>query len=141
MTDTLTPAERSKCMAAVHSRNTKPEMCVRKFLFAKGLRYRLHSRKLPGTPDLVFPKYKAVIFVNGCFWHGHRDCRQARLPKSNVQFWETKIARNKARDRQTIESLEAQGWRVFVVWECQLRQAEQRKNELNNLYLKIISHI
>lgn len=141
MTDTLTPAERSKCMAAVHSRNTKPEMCVRKFLFAKGLRYRLHSRKLSGTPDLVFAKYRAIVFVNGCFWHGHLECRQARLPKSNVQFWEAKIARNRERDRLAIDSLEAQGWRVFVVWECQLRHAEQRIKILNNLYLEIIRRI
>lgn len=87
MTDVMTPYERSRCMAAIKGRNTKPEMLVRKFLFAKGLRYRVNSRKLPGSPDIVFRKYKTVVFVDGCFWHGHQDCRLSRLPKSNIDFW------------------------------------------------------
>lgn len=94
MADVMTPEQRSRCMAAIKGKDTKPEMIVRKYLFSRGMRFRVQVRKLPGTPDIVLPKYKTVIFVNGCFWHGHEDCKYFRLPKSNVEFWKEKIKRN-----------------------------------------------
>lgn len=94
MADVMTPKQRSRCMAAVKGKDTKPEMIVRKYLFSRGMRFRIQVRKLPGNPDIVLPKYKTVIFVNGCFWHGHEGCKYFRLPKSNVEFWKEKIKRN-----------------------------------------------
>lgn len=94
MADVMTPKQRSRCMAAIKGKDTKPEMIVRKYLFSRGMRFRIQVRKLPGNPDIVLPKYKTVIFVNGCFWHGHEDCKYFRLPKSNVEFWKEKIKRN-----------------------------------------------
>ena len=107
-------------MRAVKSKNTKPEMIVRKTLHALGYRYRLNVKTLPGSPDLVFPKYRAVIFVHGCFWHGHACKRGARLPKTNQDYWRKKIARNVARDAKNSEALRALGWRVITLWECEL---------------------
>lgn len=94
MADVMTPEQRSRCMAAVKGKDTKPEMIVRKYLFSRGMRFRVQVRKLPGTPDIVLPKYKTAIFVNGCFWHGHEGCKYFRLPKSNIEFWKEKIKRN-----------------------------------------------
>lgn len=94
MADVMTPEQRSRCMAAIKGKDTKPEMIVRKYLFSRGMRFRVQVRKLPGNPDIVLPKYKTVILVNGCFWHGHEDCKYFRLPKSNVEFWKEKIKRN-----------------------------------------------
>ena len=133
MSDTMTPEQRSRCMSHIRSRDTKPEMLVRKFLFSKGLRYRVNARNLPGTPDLVFRKYKAVVFVNGCFWHGHEGCKYYRLPKSNVDFWQTKIERNIARDATTDSELQARGWRVIRVWECELKP-KVREEILERVY-------
>lgn len=107
-------------MAGIRSKNTKPEMVVRRFLHGQGYRYRLHRKDLPGTPDLVLPKYQAVIFVHGCFWHGH-DCRYYRLPKTRTAFWAEKIAGNRSRDEKNQRLLEAEGWRVVVVRECEIR--------------------
>ena len=120
MADVMTPEQRSRCMAAIKGKDTKPEMIVRKYLFSRGLRFRVQVRKLPGNPDIVLPKYKTVIFVNGCFWHGHEGCRYFRLPKSNVEFWEEKIERNVARDFRNEAELKALGWRVVRVWECEI---------------------
>ena len=108
-------------MAAIKGKDTKPEILVRKFLFSKGLRYRLNNRKLPGSPDIVLKKYKTVIFVDGCFWHGHEGCKYFRLPKSNTPFWETKITQNIERDKKTTQALIALGWKVIRIWECELR--------------------
>jgi len=107
-------------MAGIRSKNTKPEMVVRRFLHGQGYRYRLHRKDLPGTPDLVLPKYQAVIFVHDCFWHGH-DCRYYRLPKTRTAFWAEKIAGNRSRDEKNQRLLEAEGWRVIVVRECEIR--------------------
>lgn len=115
MTDVLTSEQRSRCMAAVKGKDTKPEMIVRKYLFSRGLRFRVQVRKLPGTPDIVLPKYNTVIFVNGCFWHGHEGCKYFRLPKSNIEFWEQKIKNNVARDARNETELKALGWRVIRV--------------------------
>ncbi|MCH5238482.1 MAG: DNA mismatch endonuclease Vsr, partial [Muribaculaceae bacterium] len=100
MADTMTPEQRHKCMAAIKGKDTKPEMIVRKYLHSLGYRYGLHNKKLPGSPDLVLRKYKTVIFIHGCFWHGHEGCKYYRLPKSNVEFWQDKITRNRQRDRE-----------------------------------------
>lgn len=120
MTDTITKAERSKVMSKVRSRDTKPEWILRCGLHRLGFRYRLGNTKMPGRPDLVFPKFHAAVFVHGCYWHRHPGCKNATTPKSNVAFWEEKFARNVARDRRTQQTLEALGWRVLVVWECEL---------------------
>lgn len=108
-------------MSAIKGKNTGPELLVRKFLFSRGFRYRLNHPRLPGHPDLVLRKYRTVIFVNGCFWHGHDDCRYFRLPKTNIGFWKSKIERNKARDHREQCQLAAMGWHCITVWECQLK--------------------
>ncbi|MDG6094197.1 very short patch repair endonuclease [Acetobacter sp. AN02] len=120
MTDVHDAQTRRRNMAAVRGKDTKPEMSVRQMLFAAGFRYRLHGRGLPGKPDLVFPKYRAVIFVHGCFWH-HHDCHLFCWPGTREEFWRTKIARNELRDRQSAAALREAGWRVAVVWECALK--------------------
>lgn len=138
MTDVMTPEQRSRCMAAIKGKDTKPEMIVRKYLFSRGLRFRVQVRKLPGTPDIVLPKYKTVIFVNGCFWHGHEGCKYFRLPKSNVEFWKEKIERNVARDVRNEAELRALGWRIIRVWECEIKTAAERENYLKRLYDLIV---
>ena len=134
MTDVMTPEQRSRCMAAIKGKDTKPEILVRKFLFSKGLRYRLNNRKLPGSPDIVLKKYNTVIFVDGCFWHGHEGCKYFRLPKSNTPFWEAKITRNIERDKETTQALTALGWKVIRIWECELRNKSNREAALNKLF-------
>lgn len=119
--DKLTKEQRHRCMSAIRSKNTKPELLVRKFLFSRGFRYRLNHPRLPGHPDLVLRKYRTVIFVNGCFWHGHEGCRYYVLPKSNVNFWQAKVERNRARDAEERHKLTAMGWHCITVWECQLK--------------------
>lgn len=111
-------------MRAVKSRNTSPEIALRRLLHAAGYRFRLHRKDLPGSPDIVLPGRKSVIFVHGCFWHGHSCARGARHPKTNADYWRTKIARNAARDNETQRELRAAGWRVAVVWECELKNRE-----------------
>lgn len=139
MADVMTPEQRSRCMAAVKGKDTKPEMIVRKYLFSRGMRFRVQVRKLPGTPDIVLPKYKTVIFVNGCFWHGHEDCKYFRLPKSNIEFWKEKIERNIERDRESMQALLDLGWKIIRVWECELRNKANRENTLNKIYKSITS--
>ena len=135
--DTLSQIDRRRTMQAIKGKNTKPEMIVRSYLFSKGLRYRVNVKKLPGTPDIVLKKWKCVIFVNGCCWHGHQGC--FILPKSNTDFWKNKIERNINRDRDNIIRLESMGWRVIVVWECEIRKKERRKERLDEIYLEIVS--
>ncbi|MEZ4541348.1 MAG: very short patch repair endonuclease [Chloroflexota bacterium] len=120
MPDIVTPAVRSRMMAGIKSKNTKPEQFIRKTLHRLGYRYRLHVRHLPGKPDLVFRKYNAVIFVHGCFWHGH-DCHLFKWPKSREEFWKTKITRNQVKDIENREALMNRGWRVLEIWECALK--------------------
>ena len=133
MSDTLSQTQRSYNMSRIRGKNTKPEILVRKGLHARGFRFRLHNKKLPGSPDIVLPKYGVAIMVNGCFWHGHKGCRYATKPKTNVEFWETKIARNRHRDEVTNAHLEALGWYVITVWECELRNSSQLDDRLNAL--------
>lgn len=132
--DILTPEERSLMMGKIKGRNTKPEMIVRSLCHSMGLRFRLHRKDLPGSPDLVFPKYRLCIFVHGCFWHRHPGCKYAYIPKSRPEFWLPKLARNVERDREKEETLRALGWRVGVIWECETRNVD-------NLRMKIIATI
>lgn len=121
MSDTLSQTQRSYNMSRIRGKDTKPEILVRKGLHARGFRFRLQDRRLPGRPDVVLPKYGVAIMVNGCFWHGHKGCRYATRPKTNEEFWEAKIARNRHRDEVTEAHLEALGWTVITIWECELR--------------------
>jgi DNA mismatch endonuclease (patch repair protein) len=132
--DTLSKAERSALMARVKSRNSLPELKVRSMAHRLGYRFRLHRRDLPGTPDIVFPKWKTVIFVHGCFWHRHSGCRLASNPKSNVPFWANKFSQNVERDRRIAKALRRQGWRVKVVWECQTRRDAELEKSLRKLF-------
>ena len=121
MADTVATEQRSRIMAAVKSRNTRPEIAVRSLLHRLGFRFRVHRADLPGTPDIVLPRFRAVVFVHGCFWHGHRDCDAATLPASNVAYWSAKVDRNMRRDRCVAGELRARGWSVIVVWECETK--------------------
>ena len=135
----MTPQQRSKCMRNIRGKNTKPELLVRKFLYSKGFRYRLNLKNLPGSPDIVLKKYKTVIFVNGCFWHGHNNCRYYKEPKTNAIFWRHKILVNKERDLQNLIDLRRQGWHTIILWECQLK-SKNRDLTLKGLE-KTLCHI
>lgn len=121
MVDSLTIEERSRRMSLIRSRNTKPEIIVRKLLWGMGFRYRLHAKELPGKPDIVFRKKKLALLIHGCFWHMHKDCRLWRLPKSRQEFWETKLLSNRQRDIRNQLELESIGWKVLVIWECEMK--------------------
>ena len=121
MADTVSKEKRSEIMSHVTGKETKPEIIVRKYLFARGLRYRKNVKRLPGTPDIVFAKYKTAVFVNGCFWHGHKGCKYSHLPSTNFEYWEKKIADNIERDERKKRELEGLGYRVLIIWQCQLK--------------------
>ena len=123
MADVLTPKQRSYNMSQIHSKDTKPEEMVRKYLFSQGFRYKKNDAQLPGKPDIVLPKYKTVIFVNGCFWHKHEGCKYFVWPKKNSEFWKSKINGNAERDQIRQQELQALGWNVIVVWECELKKS------------------
>lgn len=123
MADVHTPEQRSYNMSQIRGKNTKPEELVRKYLFSQGFRYRKNDSRLPGKPDIVLPKYKTVIFVNGCFWHGHEGCHYFVWPKNNAEFWKNKISGNIYRDQKNYNALAELGWKVIVVWECELKKA------------------
>jgi DNA mismatch endonuclease (patch repair protein) len=123
--DHVDPATRSRIMAAVHSENTTPELAIRKLVFAMGYRYRLHVAGLPGRPDLVFPGRRKILFVNGCYWHRHRNCRYATTPKTNVEFWLLKFEANLRRDRANLKALRSLGWQVLTIWQCQLKNPDK----------------
>lgn len=134
--DVKSVKSRSYNMAQIHGKNTKPEETVRKFLFAHGFRYRKNDAKLPGKPDIVLPKYKTVIFVNGCFWHKHESCKYFVWPKNNADFWHNKINSNIERDQRNYDELTQLGWRVIIVWECELKSSFA-ENNLSTLISKI----
>lgn len=125
MADVVSVSVRSAMMAGIKGKNTKPEMLVRKALFAAGYRFRLHRKDLPGNPDIVLPGRKVAIFVHGCFWHAHLGCRLAKMPATRPDFWREKLGRNVARDAAAVSTLRLQGWRVLVVWECFIRQQRE----------------
>ena len=118
----MTPEQRFICMSHNRAKNTGPEMLLRHLLWRLGFRYRLNAKDLPGSPDIVLPKYRTVVFVHGCFWHGHKDCKYYAIPKTNTEFWVAKVTRNKERDQEVWRKLEAKGWYVIIVWECQLKK-------------------
>ena len=132
--DRLTPQQRSKTMSRIRNRNTKPEMLVRRYLYAHGFRYRVNVRTLPGTPDIALRKYHTAIFIHGCFWHGH-ECQGGRMPQTHTEFWAKKIARNQARDIEVRDKLRALGWRTMVVWECQLKPKTRQQTLDSIAYL------
>lgn len=140
--DVMTQKQRHKNMAAIHSRNTKPELIVRRYLWQQGFRYRLNDPRLPGHPDIVLRKYRTCIFVNGCFWHEHEGCKYFRMPKTNTEFWKKKINRNRERDKQEQKKLADMGWHVIVVWECELKSSTMERTleslayTLNHIYLR-----
>jgi len=140
MVDILTPIERSQRMAAIRSKDTLPELALRRALHALGFRYRVNDRRFPGKPDIVLPRYRAVVFVHGCFWHRHPGCKVASTPKSNVLFWAEKFAKNIARDERSAASLIAAGWRVFVAWECDLSSGRKVADMANRLRVQILIH-
>lgn len=122
--DNRSKEARSKNMSHIPSKNTKPEETVRKYLFSKGFRYRKNVAQLPGKPDIVLPKYRAAVFVNGCFWHGHQGCKWFVRPKTNTEFWDAKFQYNIERDQRNYNKLKDMGWRVFVIWECEIRHED-----------------
>lgn len=145
--DTLSAEQRHNNMAAIKGKGTKPEMIVRKFLWSRGFRYRVNNARLPGHPDLVLRKYRTCIFVNGCFWHGHKDCRYYVIPKTNTDFWIRKISRNIERDKQEQLQLARMGWHCITVWECELKREKRDETleslayTLNHIYLKDRSQV
>ena len=131
---------RSYNMSRIKGKNTKPEETVRKYLFSKGFRYRKNDKNLPGSPDIVLPKYKTIVFVNGCFWHKHEGCKYFVWPSNNAEFWKAKIESNVQRDQQIFETLDKMGWNLIVIWECELK-ASVIKNTLENITKNIISNL
>lgn len=145
MPDRMTPKQRHRCMSRIHSSGTKPEKVVRSWLWRHGYRYRLNVKSVPGKPDIVMRKYRTAIFVNGCFWHGHEGCKDFVMPKSNVAFWQSKIDRNRERDRQNCQILADNGWQVIVIWACKLKEDLERTMSetviaLNCNYLRIVQN-
>lgn len=134
--DVHTRESRSYNMSRIKSKNTKTEEIVRKYLFSRGLRYRKNDKNLPGHPDIVLPKYKIVVFINGCFWHAHEGCKYFKWPESNVEFWKNKLTENKKRDAVKIRALKELGWRIIVIWECELK-GDNRTTRLDRLFLDI----
>ena len=132
MSDIFSSQKRSDIMSKISGKNTKPEILVRKFLFSKGFRYRINVKTLPGKPDIVLPKYKTIIFVNGCFWHGH-NCKKGKLPSSNTDFWKEKISNNKSRDAKNSDLLVKLGWKVIIIWQCEISKIDNRIKILNKL--------
>lgn len=136
MTDIHSKETRSYNMSQVKARDTKPELIVRRFLFSNKLRYRLYDKKLQGKPDIVLRKYKTIIFIHGCFWHGHENCKYSALPKTRTEFWSDKIESNKNRDNKNIDQLRSDGWNVLIVYECELKKGKQ-EHTLNNILSNI----
>jgi len=130
MVDTLNPAERSRLMSLIRSKDTRPEMVIRRIVYGLGYRYRLHGADLPGKPDLVFRSRRKVIFIHGCFWHRHRGCKLSRLPKSRLDFWLPKLEGNRKRDIRHKKTLKKMGWKVFVIWECEVRNLDTLKKHI-----------
>ena len=129
--DIWSKQKRSEVMSKIRGKDTKPEMILRSYLFRLGFRFRVHKKDLPGKPDIVLPKYQTVIFVHGCFWHYHDDCREGRIPSTNSKFWEEKLLKNVEKDKRHTEALQELGWKVIVVWECEIeKNIEQTLNKL-----------
>lgn len=137
MTDIYSKTKRSEIMSNISDRDSRMEISVRKALFSTGLRYRKNVKSLPGKPDVVLPKYKTVVFLHGCFWHGHEGCKASKLPESRTEFWEKKIRENVERDKRTAEELKHNGWKVIIVWQCELNNERKRQDRLARLINEI----
>lgn len=124
--DIWTKEKRSEVMSKIRGKNTKPEIILRSHLFHQGFRFRIHQKNLPGKPDIVLPKYKTAIFVHGCFWHYHKHCKEGRIPSTNSEFWKMKLKRNITKDDENIKSLKKYGWKVFIIWECEIEKQLDR---------------
>lgn len=140
MVDTFSKETCSYVMSRIKCKDTKPEIIVRSYLFSRGLRFRKNDKRYPGSPDIVLPKYKTIVFVHGCFWHLHEGCKYARIPKSNVDYWEKKLYRNRERDKHNQKELEKMGWNVITVWECELKK-DNVEQTLEDLYAQITSKL
>lgn len=136
MTDVHEPQIRSYNMSQIRAKNTKPELIVRKFLHSNGYRYRLHDKKLPGKPDLVLKKYNTVVFIHGCFFHGHEGCKYFKIPKTNTNWWKQKIEKNKAKDKENEQKLRQLGWKIIIIWECELTKTNM-DDTLQNLIINL----
>lgn len=137
MTDIYSKEKRSNIMSKIGGKDTKPEIIVRKYLFSKGFRYRINDKRYPGKPDIVLPKYRTVVFIHGCFWHGHENCKASKLPETNSDFWKKKISDNVDRDRKNIKELRNSGWNVIVVWLCDVKSKSNREKRLQLLIEEI----
>jgi DNA mismatch endonuclease (patch repair protein) len=137
MADIFSKTKRSEIMSKVSGKETKPEIFIRKFLFAQGFRYRKNDKRFPGKPDIVLPKYKTVIFVHGCFWHGHQNCRKSALPQTNYEFWKNKIQGNTERDKSNQKQLKKLGWKIIVVWQCRIKNRDLFEKTMKRVVQKI----
>ncbi len=137
MNDIYSNKKRSEIMAKISGKETKPEKIIRSYLFQKGFRYRKNDIRYPGKPDIVLPKYNAVIFINGCFWHGHKGCNKSKLPTTRIEFWKNKIEGNIARDIKNYRLLKEAGWNVIIVWECEIKNKQKQENRLKKLDIEI----
>lgn len=137
MADIFSKAKRSEIMSKISGKETKPEILVRKFLFSQGFRYRKNDRKLPGKPDIVLPRYKTGIFVHGCFWHGHLNCKKSALPQTNHEFWKNKIQKNIERDKSKQKELKKLGWQIITVWQCQIKSRELFEKTMRRIVTKL----
>ncbi|MFT0318213.1 very short patch repair endonuclease [Bacteroides thetaiotaomicron] len=137
MSDIYSKSKRSDIMSKISGKETKPEILVRKYLFSKGFRFRKNVKELPGKPDIVLPKYKTVIFIHGCFWHGH-TCKRGKLPQTNHQFWQKKIEKNIERDNHNTNELEVKGWNIIIIWQCEIRNYSLQKERFDKLVIQIL---
>ena len=135
--DIYSKEKRSEVMSKIRGKETKPEILVRKYLFSKGFRYRINDKRYPGKPDIVLPKYHTIIFIHGCFWHGHENCKAAKLPETNTDFWKKKISDNIIRDRKNIGKLRGEGWKVIIIWLCEIKNKNVRENRMKRLISEI----
>lgn len=136
MSDIFSKSKRTQIMSRVRATETKPEIKIRKLIFSWGFRYRKNVKTLPGKPDIVLPKYRTVIFVNGCFWHGHKNCEAATLPKSNKEYWIEKIQKNMKRDARNILILRKEGWQIIVIWECEIKNILSENSSIQKMFIK-----
>lgn len=141
MTDIFTTEKRSEIMSKISGTETKPEILVRKYLFAQGFRFRKNDKRLPGKPDVVLPKYKTVIFIHGCFWHGHPECKKSKLPETRKEFWEKKISKNIIRDSDNYDELKNLGWNIVIIWECDVNNKAKREITFSKLLVALKSQI
>lgn len=139
--DIYSKSKRKDIMSKIKSQDTKPEIMVRKWLFSQGFRFRKNDKRYPGKPDIVLPKYKTMIFINGCFWHGHEGCINSELPKTNIDFWKDKIEKNKINDENSISKIEEMGYNVIVIWQCQLSNKKKRSDTLSQLKQNILKNL